>query len=74
MAARGFGFVHAEAKVRENGRNGPVRDFSEVSRAGEFWDWLERNKDAVKHNLLHWFWPLIQGDREGLREKAPYVS
>lgn len=73
MAARGFGFVHAEAKVRENGKDGTVKDFSDVSRAGEFWSWLEKNKEAVRHNLLYWFWPLVQGNDGELKERAVYA-
>lgn len=69
MAARGFGFVHAEAKVKEGGM---VKNFNDVSKGNGFWEWLERNKVAIKHNLLSWFWPLIQGDKKKIQKRALY--
>lgn len=48
MAAKGYGAVETEAKVRV----GEVaKDFAEVSRAGEFWEWLKQNKKEIREML-----------------------
>jgi hypothetical protein len=49
MPARGFGFVQASAYLPDG------TPFEEVSRAGEFWAWLEKNKEETKNELLENF-------------------
>lgn len=45
MLSKGYGAVHTEAKLEDG------RSFSDHSRGGKFWEWLDKNKEALREKL-----------------------
>lgn len=50
MASRGYGAVATEIKI---GNAESPRDFAEVSKADQFWNWLKENREMTRNNLLN---------------------
>ena len=57
MAAKGYGAVATEAKVTDN------KEFKDISRGKEFWDWVDQHKEEVKNDLIN-FNELLFGSKK----------
>lgn len=50
MLSRGYGAVVTEAKTGST--NNPI-NFTDVSKAELFWQWLEDNRETIRYDLLN---------------------